>query len=81
MAGIVPIFFIVGLVLGRISVPAFAPQATLATKCIYVALIPNFLSIESTLTGFIASIVYTLVLSTLLLWMLSRLRAFIYCQL
>ena len=77
IAGIVPVFLLVGLVIGRISVPAFAPDATQATKCIYVALIPNFLSIESTLTGFIASIVYTLVLSTLMLWVMSKFRSIV----
>ena len=72
--GIIPVFLLVGLIPGRVSVPAFARDASLATRCIYVALIPNFLSIESTLTGFMASIMYTLVFSTITLYVLSRLQ-------
>jgi hypothetical protein len=61
--GIIPIFLLVGFSLSRLTKLLAGPNATLARKSVYVSILPQFLSVESTLTMLISGLIYSVLLS------------------
>jgi hypothetical protein len=72
LMGIPFVFTIFGYILRIVLLPLEEGKENLTRKCVTIALIPNFLFIESTLTGFLVSILYTLLFTNLTIWLLSR---------